>query len=98
MKATIDTSSDLGVESICMGMPHRGECAACLNLLPGIVSRLLFCFTLSFIGFVRSRSAQPGFVGLILALSCSLLHATPHHALYLALQQGTPIDADIGRG
>ena len=48
MKATIDTSSDLGVESICMGMPHRGECVACLALLPGIVSRLLLCFKLSF--------------------------------------------------
>lgn len=25
MKAMIDTSADLGVETICMGMPHRGE-------------------------------------------------------------------------
>ena len=30
MKALIDTSADLGVESICMGMPHRGSPAVCL--------------------------------------------------------------------
>ena len=33
MKALIDTSTDLGVESIVMGMPHRGESWSCLFVL-----------------------------------------------------------------
>ena len=35
MKAMIDYASDMGVHTVCIGMPHRGVC--CLHL----VSRLL---------------------------------------------------------
>ena len=28
MKAVIDSSAEAGVESICLGMPHRGECSS----------------------------------------------------------------------
>ena len=29
MKVVVDTSADLGVESLCTGMPHRGAPAVC---------------------------------------------------------------------
>ncbi|KAL0048536.1 hypothetical protein WJX82_005284 [Trebouxia sp. C0006] len=35
MKAMIDTSADLGVETICLGMPHRGR----LNVLANVVRK-----------------------------------------------------------
>lgn len=34
MKALIDRSAESGVESICIGMPHRGVCPCSLHGMP----------------------------------------------------------------
>lgn len=45
MKAMIDTSADLGVETICLGMPHRGDSSSSTSLTHPFIPSILLAIT-----------------------------------------------------
>jgi len=45
MKAMIDTSADLGVETICLGMPHRGDSPSSISFTHPFIPSLTLAIT-----------------------------------------------------